>query len=380
MKRPASFAAREAKRAAKASGDLKHRCEEVSSALLAATASFPLPVLEMLSSNIADSLGIVKDNRHPFQEQVATMIGEVLDAVSKVAQAKVAKAQSELSDLTATKDELENAEQSAMEELNVKVEATNTAMTAAAGTSDALIAAEAALADAQAALAETRSVQDTDASKKSYLSTMLSEKYVPLKEGTLEGSATKGIVSEVVHFGKECSLDATLLSTLPTALSKAPADRGTFDKLVLEQLSEMFSRAIDDLEAKITKLGVTIGDQQAKVDEATDKLDKAKVADQEAKAAVDAAKASQKQATASRSEAKANLKAAGPAIKDATAALQEAECEASALQAGPMKAYQALMELSLAPEEPEPAAAAPVPTEEELVPAQAAAEEEQPAA
>merc|ERR1719343_349194 len=62
--------------------------------------------------------------------------------------------------------------------------------------------------------------------------------FVPLKEGTkTEDKEVKAGVSELVKLSKEFDInDPSLLTSLPSALTKPPDSRGTFDTLVIGQV------------------------------------------------------------------------------------------------------------------------------------------------
>lgn len=357
MKRPAAaFAARKGrgKKARSVGAEVLSQCGLVAAAVLEAE-TFPSPVLEMLGSNLTDSLGVAKETRHPFQEKVVTMVGEVLQSVEAAKQAAVAEAEAKLGEVTAVKEERETAEKAATDELAAKEEVTSTATTAAQEAALALTTAEEALAAAEAGRAAGMAAQGADEKKKGQLETILASNYMPLKEGSVEGSKTRGMLASVMALGQEFEFDGTLLDTLPTAVAKAPGDRGTFDNLVVEQLEKEFKKCVADLEAKIAAAEPARKEHDAKVAEASAEVEKAKASDQEQKAALEAAKAAQKEALAAMKEAAKTVKQTGPEMKEATAALASAEAGLKAFRESPLAAYKALLERpEFVPEEPAP--------------------------
>lgn len=346
MKRPASAGAKGpvAKKPATARSDT--RVKAVVDAVLKAD-GFPESVLKMLGANVALTLGVPKEERHDFQEQVSSMVGEVLSAVEAAAKEKIATAEAKFADLGQSKAGLESTAEAAAADLAAKSTAADSAKTEVGSATAALKAAKAAVTTAESDQKAFDADLEAIAAKKVHLESSLAETFVPLKEGNKE--AVKGSVAELVKVGKEFEFDQSLMSSLPSAFSKDPESRGSFDSMVITQVESEIANKIAAL-AETLKVGEPakaaaaekVATTQAELTTATEK-------DVTCKAESEAAKAAQKEAEGTSKAASKALKDFEPDMKKASKALDAAKDILSELTAGPLKAYAELLELSNAP-------------------------------
>jgi len=130
-----------------------------------------------------------------------------------------------------------------------------------------------------------------------------------LLDGTADESSKKRSVLLLKAFGSDLAIDSDLLTALPSAVSKEPSARGTFDELVMKTMGEQICK---HLEKTNSKLASDDEDMQQKAT-ALETASKA-VADAEehrslCAAAVGDAKQALKAAESATKEAKKNLAA-----------------------------------------------------------------------
>jgi len=368
MKRPAAAAKGPmAKKPATAKSMAAGKVKTVVDAVTKAE-GFPDSTLRMLAGTVAGSLGVAKEERHHFQVQVCTMVGEVLASVEAAAKAAITEAETKATELAGSKSTLEAKAEAAAAELTAKSGAADGAKAAVAEAATALKAAKAALATAETDEKASAAELDALTAKKTLLESALAEAFAPLKEGTKED--VKAGVSTIGKLGKEFAFDHSLMASLPSALSKAPADRGSFDSMVIGQVEGEIGKKIVELTGTLAGGEPAKAAAAEKVAAATAELTAATEKDTASKAALEAAKAAAKEAEAASKAATKELKDFEPANKKAAKELESLTGALTDLTAGPLAAYAELLELSNVPppepepEEPaEPAPAEPAPAE-----------------
>eukprot|EP00418_Pyrodinium_bahamense_P030239 CAMPEP_0179131560 /NCGR_PEP_ID=MMETSP0796-20121207/62500_1 /TAXON_ID=73915 /ORGANISM="Pyrodinium bahamense, Strain pbaha01" /LENGTH=362 /DNA_ID=CAMNT_0020830489 /DNA_START=37 /DNA_END=1126 /DNA_ORIENTATION=+ len=310
-RRAAALEAGPAERPAFRESSILRQCGAVAQAVRA-TPGFPMAVLEILGRSIENSLGVAKDRRHPFQEQVANMVGEVLAVADCQLAEQVSVREATLVEVDSEKATRAAAEQAALEELGGKEGILAEAQEAADKAAGALTAAEEALFAAEATAAEGEADLEAALALRAKLQAAVDQSFVPLKEGSVEAAQAQVCAAAVLAVGHEFSFDPTLLSALPTALLKAPGMRGNFDGLIFQEA-----------EGALTKGGA--GGEEG------------------------------------RDEGHA---AAGARAAEGGADLQRARASLEALRLGPLATYQQLLERREVPETPKGPAAESVRTAE----------------
>jgi len=372
MKRPASTwaAAPQRKKPAAAKSSVDSKCEAVEKAILTPQ-FFPEPVRKMLAASIAMSLGVPKEERHPFQEQVGTMVGKVLAGMEADAKKTVALAQAQVAEVGGVKATLEATAEAATAELTAKSEAFDSAKTAVAQAADALKAAKTASLSAEAEQKTSSGELEAVASKKAKLES-LSECFVQLKEGAKE--EVKLSTAELMKACKEFQFDSSLMAVLPSALGKDASSQGCFDSIVINQVESEIAKKIasvgEMLEAADTSKAALTDKTASAASETTAASEK----DAGCKAELEAAKTAQKEAEKASKDATKAVKDVEPGSQRAAKALESAAAALIALTEGPLAAYAALLELSNAPPPvEEPAEVPAVAMEAEMVISEATA-------
>merc|ERR1740129_610836 len=162
--------------------------------------------------------------------------------------------------------------------------------------------------------------------------------------------------------GKELGLEASLLASLQNALVKAPASRGSFDTLVLEQAEGEIDKCKAALAGTLESGEPAKNERAAKVEAASAQLAEAAEAERSCKAALEAAKSEQKEAEAAQKAAAKAVKEFGPKMKEVAAGFEASKASLEDLKEGPLKAFAELLAYTaIAPtaEDEAPAEAAP---------------------
>eukprot|EP00443_Scrippsiella_acuminata_P039233 CAMPEP_0115201068 /NCGR_PEP_ID=MMETSP0270-20121206/17438_1 /TAXON_ID=71861 /ORGANISM="Scrippsiella trochoidea, Strain CCMP3099" /LENGTH=371 /DNA_ID=CAMNT_0002614475 /DNA_START=39 /DNA_END=1154 /DNA_ORIENTATION=- len=329
MKRPAaSLASGVSKKMAM--DPLAAKGDEIA-AMLQGAEGFPEAVIHTVATNLDKSLLIPKDKRHPFQEEVVGMIEQVLVFVEKALQSKAGAAQAKLagsdSEKSAREQEVEAAE-AAIAEKAAAVDAAKAALNEAAGED---VAAKTAMAEAKSEQKAGDAGYTEAAGKRSALEAVFTNEYETLKQGT--SSTVKKSVQAVVRVGKQFGFEPHLLVSAELALSKVPAERSSFDNLVLQQMEDQIKSVLQQLGEELTNGEVGKAARAGKVESAAARLAAADERFKACKVEVATTSSAVKEAEAQCMAAKKKLREFGPQLELATSELEAAnvdlkDCEA----------------------------------------------------
>mmetsp|Transcript_41105 Transcript_41105/g.87552 ORF Transcript_41105/g.87552 Transcript_41105/m.87552 type:complete len:377 (-) Transcript_41105:115-1245(-) len=370
MKRPAAAQAGPAKSKKPATASSKD-IKVVADALL--LAELPEAVISLLTENLMVSLGVAKEERHQYQEEVIAMISETLDGVEAAIKDRIATSEGKVAEAETDKASREKAAEEATTTATAKSEAVDAAKAALAESTAAHKAAKIALSTAESEQKVGDAKLDAAAGKKTKLESALNGTYTPIKMGTATPDEVKEGLAMLVKLGKEYSLDPSMLTSLPAALNKAPDSRGSFDAMVLTQVEEEISKHIQELDEELAKGEPSKAERAAKVTTATAELEAAATAETTAKATLKEAQTAQKEAEAEQKAAAKKVKDFDPEMRQVAADLDEEKANLEKLQTGAVATFKALSERSNIPppeeekaEEVAPAEEAPAETVPEL--------------
>jgi len=159
--------------------------------------------------------------------------------------------------------------------------------------------------------------------EKIFIEKALSDNLMPLKNGGFDASAAKASVEALLLLSKCIKLDDSLQTALPSACAKQPDDRGTFERIVIDQFEEQLNQKIVELTQALAASETTKKERDMAVDVAQKNAVEA-TADQKRTAAdLQSAKASKFEAAATLEEAKAALSDLKPEYLQATKTLSE---------------------------------------------------------
>mmetsp|Transcript_59640 Transcript_59640/g.141916 ORF Transcript_59640/g.141916 Transcript_59640/m.141916 type:complete len:390 (+) Transcript_59640:123-1292(+) len=341
--------------------------------VLSSTELLPSSTASMLAGALMHSLALYKEDRHEVQTKAVEMVGSALDIMLAAYEKAISDSAEKLTEAKASeeekKEELTKAE-AAVEEATKTVEEKDKASEEG----------EVKVATAKAALAEAEEAQtkgDEDLAsaetKKANLESVMAEMYTPIKEGTspTDARAVNAFMKKLKDFSM--SIDSSLMGTAPAAMTKAPAERGEFDKVVFDSFDSEFSKLMEGFEKTLADGEPGKAERAAAVEKAQAELTEAEASNTTlSEEAATAAKAL-KEAQAVVKAAKKAVKEAGPAVKAAASSQKVAEAALAEFKDGALAAYKELAERCIPP---------PEPVEEEMPAAEepAAPAEEAPAA
>jgi hypothetical protein len=344
----------------------REQCGVVAEAVQAA--DLPKAVVGMLSNKtlLKDCLAVPKEERHAFQEQVIQMITEVMESLEAALTTKITDAEKKVASSDEDKASKEAAEKAASEALEAKKTAAEEAKTASAEAIEAAKAAKAALTKAKEEQEEGDAELEAAGTKKEKVEA--GKGFLEaLKAGTLEEGKVSEAVEELVAVAKDFGFDGTMITTLPSALSKAPSDRGAFDEMVFTQADDALVKQIATLADTIANGETGKAARAAKVTEATTALEAAEAASTAKKEAKTEAAAAQKEADTAFKAAAKEVKGHGPLMKQCQKDLESTKSDLVEFCEGPKATFSELVAYTLIV--PEAPAAAEAPAEMAVEPA-----------
>lgn len=327
------------------SGSVSKKCKTVRDALVMYE-GVQSSVLEMLGSNLGACIGIAKEDRHEFQQQVVEMIGEMLEGMEAAFKANIEAEEAVVKSSEEEKKSRDEAKSVAEQTAADKVQATAVAKTALAEASDSFKQATEALATAETEQKAGEADYEQNMGKKTKLESTVNSTYTPLKAGTMEASLVATSISAVVALGKEFGFDPALLGSLPSALSKAADARGSFDTMCCAQLEDEVAKRIAELDGILSSGETAKLSLASKVEAAKSALEAARQAEQSCIQVHKDAEESQKQAAAAAKEAAKAAKQYEPEVKRAHSSLDAAKKKLVSLQEGALADYKSLEERS----------------------------------
>jgi len=217
---------------------------------------------------LAIGLDAAKDERHAYQDQVAQIAFEVLKATEEKFEKSLAAAKEELcaaQSSQATKEESLKEAEGALEEQKKMAQEAEVTLTES---QEALMQATTKLKEISQAVENFDVIQQGKEQEHAELSSAFETVFEKLKTGTWEDAMEKkSVLSQLSLVLKKLEVDQGLRSAAPPALSKAPAERGDFDNMVVDQIQESLKTRVESLAADVSN-GETL--KSAKVTEQTE--------------------------------------------------------------------------------------------------------------
>jgi len=260
---------------------------------------------QMLLAFLPGSLGVPSDQRHAMQQSAVDMIGEALVEVEASLQASVDKQKASVIDVESTKNELDGKVVTAEAQLRDTIQFQESKNTE-------LVEAERSTLSATETLAAAKETQRTgDAEvvavkeRKLALDNGVDVDWKAIMTGGLEETQAEAHYKALIPVVKSLALDDSLMTALPAACTRQLAERGAFDKMVLDQLEKSLAdkaaelqKMLDESAAAVAERAGAVATAEAELEaaktkqkEAADELVKAQSASAEASSVVEAAKA-----------------------------------------------------------------------------------------
>jgi hypothetical protein len=324
---------------------LKSKCQEVADAI--AELEAPQPVIDMLSSSVQYTVGTFKASRHPLNERLVGMIGEVFATHKESLEKDVAAKDATLAELTPAKSTREESVESAKVALNEKTEALDKAKEEFSNAKKAVKEATAAFSTK----VKEQAVGDEDYKKildeKTGLEDVEKNAFMPLFDGTAESEKKTDLIKTVLETSKTFGFDSSLMEASAKVLEKPKESRSAgFDETCMDQLKQSFTTAVSGLEVKLGEAEPAKQERAAAVQAAEAALEAAKKTEEETRAAEDAAKEAKASATEALKAAKKSLEEYLPNLKDASEALDEAKESLKDFLEGALATYTLMKDLT----------------------------------
>jgi len=278
---------------------------------------------KMLVAMLPQGALVPVEERQEGQQACVRMLEEVFESITNAMTAEIAEADSQVSKETAEATKLEEDVKNAETALKEASEAVATKKTILAEAAKTVI-------DSKTNLVEKEKDQQTgDAAYGAAVAEMedveavLAQDFRLLRDGVGEGEAYD--TSKILSLSTKLGLEDSLLTALPSVISKKPSERGSFDAMVVAQLEEGLRNKVSKLNEIVTTGAPAAEAREAATAEAKGAVDAAKQAQQLAADELTEANNAQKQRAREAETVKASLVAQGPAVKDAAALKTEKE-------------------------------------------------------
>jgi len=205
---------------------------------------------QMVLATLPWSIAVPADERSAAQQGVVCMVGEIVDNVQAELQNAVDVESGKVDELLSTRTELAAAVQRAE---NADAEARQ----AVEEQNQLLTQAEAATLEKRAAVQKMefeekrlRAELEQRSAQVSEVQEVISESFERLKNGNYEDIEVEKLVQGVMAVAAKCSLEESLMLSLPTSLAKR--GRGTFDEAVINQAEQSFQSKLESLRDSAT--------------------------------------------------------------------------------------------------------------------------------
>jgi len=214
---------------------------------------WPESVRCMFAKIVPDTLGLLKEERHEYQEDAVSKIGAALAGVEAAIQKRIGDSETKVNNADNEKlrrDEAVVGSEAALAAKKAEVVARYAEMDTEDGklgaeqTRSAMEATKDALHDAEKAQQVGDASLEVAASDHSEFEAVMKDIYAPLKDGIEDARKYKPTLSKLLKFGAKYELDQSLVDSLPTPLGKEPQARGPFDGIILKQFEEWYSQRV----------------------------------------------------------------------------------------------------------------------------------------
>jgi len=278
---------------------------------------------KMLVAMLPQGALVPVEERQEGQQACVRMLEEVFESITSAMKAEIAEADSQVSkesaEATKLEEDLKNAE-TALQEASEAVATKKMALAEAAKT---VIDSKTNLVEKEKEQRAGDAAYGAAVAEKEDVEAALAQDFRLLRDGVGEGEAYD--TSKILSLSTKLGLEDSLLTALPSVISKKPSERGSFDAMVVAQLEEGLRNKVSKLNEIVTTGAPAAAAREAATAEAKGAVDAAKQAQQLAADELTAANIAQKQHVREAEAAKASLLAQGPVVKDAASLKTEKE-------------------------------------------------------
>jgi len=335
------------------------KCAEVVAALKALH-DMPAAVREMLA--VALPLAMVPEaERHGLQESMITAVAEQMAKVEAGLKTTSEQAEAHVSAMAKEKEHFTAAVAAADAALSEKRAVAKEKQKALAQDARDVRAAKAALAEAEGKKAALEVDVGAAERDRSELRAAVADVFQPLKDGTAEQDTESKAAALVTKLQRLVHMEESLFTVAPAALGKAPAARGQFELMVVNEISQQCAKRLAALDDQVEQAAPARAANADAAARARAQLTEARGRQRASAEAFTAARTEQEQSEARHLAAVKDKREAGPRLTRAEKALQDAAGRLEGFLAGPAVSFAELRTRTAAAEEEPPPEAAPVP-------------------
>lgn len=305
------------------------------------TQDMPDSCKNMLAAMVPEAFTVPADDRHSYQNMFVDIVGECVRKTEENMKAAISKEQDNVSALSCKRETLEKNIEDAEKIYCEKKAIMDQEKAKLAELFRIVLEDRIALSKAEQAL-ETATAPVAELKKEVEACHGAICDLVALRDEAVESSAMEAICSKLTVLAMHLGVEETLVSSLPAACNKKPADRGAFDLMVLEQMEKEvtskaagFTTQIESQTANVTALEVAL--QAAKT-----KLDKTTSAHHSASSVLTRAIDEEKKTSATYSDSQVELAAFEPLFKEAGEVVEEKQASLANFQTWNVASYDVL--------------------------------------
>ncbi|CAJ1372583.1 unnamed protein product [Effrenium voratum] len=308
-------------------GVVEAEYDGVVEALQHPAAELPASVRQMLVAMLPEGICVPVNERHQYQEAHVKMLQETLESIVSRLQSSAGLASEEVQRVEASKGELQAKAQECEEALASAASEAMAKKELLADVTRAVLAAKTALAEKEKLQKEGDASYLSAQQEKTVVEEAVAQEFRLLRDGDTEGEEAKAHYKKLETLAGKIGFEASLMTALPTSMLKKPADRGSFDAMVVAQLQEGLGKRLAQLGEQLSAGAPLAQQRQEATQQAAKELEAAKEKQQEAAEAYQASLEAQKQRQAELEAAKKEVKSVEPRLKATLKAQKEAEDE-----------------------------------------------------
>jgi hypothetical protein len=330
------------------------KCSELARAITAAD-DLPRDVVSMLIDLLPQSLGQPKDKRHRFQEQAIQSVDRIMQGIERKLGGCVEDARSKLTEAQQMAEPFEVAVVEAEEKLRRDSESFDRETKTLSESALAFRAARTSEDEMKKAQATGDEDYKSASKKRADLQAIIDGFVEPLKNGTTSETEVEKqchqLLAVLKQFGE---IDDAMMMVLGSSLAKAPAVRGNFDVMAIEQLDKCMAKRIEPLD-EVLRAGENGKQERANaVKTAQAGLEDALQAQKQQAEIFEAAWNAKKEDETALQKAKEAVKDLAAQTKRCDKTLYNAEAESEAFLEFSRKSFEELKERNSPPEVVEP--------------------------
>eukprot|EP00438_Fugacium_kawagutii_P034525 Skav213815 [mRNA] locus=scaffold1987:484565:485716:- [translate_table: standard] len=346
--------AKKLKETLKSYGVSKTLYDGVVEALQHPEVNVPQSARAMLIASLLEGICVPASERHSFQSSLVEMVEQTLQGVLAKLKTKVEDATAEVSRIEEAKAGLQGEVQAAEESLAKATDDEKKSKEDLAEATRGVLAAKTQKAEQEKLRIQGDAAHEAAKAEKAAIETALAEEFRLLSSGTAQGDEAKNEYKKLEKLAASSGMEDSLLTALPTSILKPPAERGSFDAMVVAQLQEGLLKRSGALQVQIQQGEPAAAERLARVEQACKDLEAARVHQEKMAEIYMTKQGALKASQDAKEEAESKVKDAEPRLLAAKKSLEDAALELENYQVFNWGCFEQLRDHA-----PKPAAPAP---------------------